>query len=71
MGKHETGVLVVADGLGGLPRGGDASQQMVESLSQSKIKESVDPVVACLESVNESLVSESQWKWDDSVCSHD
>ena len=55
--EGETGVLVVADGLGGLPRGGDASQQMVESLSHPKIKESVDPVVACLEMVNESLVS--------------
>ena len=55
--EGETGVLVVADGLGGLPRGGDASQQMVESLGHPKIKESVDPVVACLESVNESLVS--------------
>ena len=55
--EGETGVLVVADGLGGLPRGGDASHQMVESLGHPKIKESVDPVVACLESVNESLVS--------------
>ena len=55
--EGETRVLVVADGLGGLPRGGDASQQMVESLGHPKIKESVDPVVACLESVNESLVS--------------
>ncbi|SVC93326.1 uncharacterized protein METZ01_LOCUS346180, partial [marine metagenome] len=55
--KGETVVLVVADGLGGLPRGGDASHRMVESLSQPKIKESVDPVVACLESVNKSLVS--------------
>ena len=53
----KTEVLVVADGLGGLPRGGDASQQMVESLSKPKIKENVDPVVACLESVNASLVS--------------
>ena len=55
--KGETEVLVVADGLGGLPRGGDASQQMVESLSNPKIVESADPVVACLNSVNESLVS--------------
>ena len=55
--EGKTGVLVVADGLGGLPRGGDASQQMVESLSHPKIRENVDPVVACLESVNESLVS--------------
>ena len=54
--EGKTGVLVVADGLGGLPRGGDASQQMVESLSHPKIKKSVVPVVACLESVNESLV---------------
>ena len=53
----KTEVLVVADGLGGLPRGGDASQQMVESLSHPKFNESVDPVVACLEYVNESLVS--------------
>ena len=55
--EGETRVLVVADGLGGLPRGGDASQQMVESLSHPEFMESVDPVVACLESVNESLVS--------------
>ena len=55
--EGETGVLVVADGLGGLPRGGDASHQLVENLSHPIIKESVDPVVACLESVNESLVS--------------
>jgi len=55
--EGEIGVLVVADGLGGLPRGGDASQQMVENLSHPKIKDSVDPVIACLESVNESLVS--------------
>lgn len=55
--EGKTVVLVVADGLGGLPRGGDASQQMVESLCHPKIKESVDPVVACLESVNEMLVS--------------
>ena len=50
-------VLVIADGLGGLPGGGDASQQMVKSFSHPKIKESVDPVVDCLKSVNESLVS--------------
>jgi len=55
--EGETRVLVVADGLGGLPRGGDASQQMVESLSNTKFLESADPVVACLDSVNESLVS--------------
>ena len=55
--EGETGVLVVADGLGGLPRGGDASQQMVDSLRHPNFTESVDPVVSCLESVNESLVS--------------
>ena len=55
--EGKTAVLVVADGLGGLPRGGDASQQMVEGLSNPMIKKSGDPVAACFESVNKSLVS--------------
>ena len=53
-------VLAVADGLGGLPQGGDASRKVVEGLSQPNFTETPDPIVACLESVNETVVSDNR-----------
>ncbi len=55
--KGNTGVLAVADGLGGLPRGEDASRRVVESLANPTTAGGINSVVACLESANESLVS--------------
>ena len=51
------GVLAVADGLGGLPQGGDASRQVIEGLSHARIQENINLVIPCLQSVNKSLVS--------------
>jgi serine/threonine protein phosphatase PrpC len=54
--QANVGVLAIADGLGGLPGGAEASRRMIESLSSSSSAEGVDPVIPCLESVNEDLI---------------
>jgi len=53
------GLLVVADGLGGLPRGGETSKKIIEGLRKPKIEKDVDPVISCLQSVNNSLITEN------------
>jgi len=54
--QDEAGVLAVADGVGGLPGGSEASSQVIETLNRPLSIEGVDPVISCLETVNEDLI---------------
>ncbi|SVE60952.1 uncharacterized protein METZ01_LOCUS513806, partial [marine metagenome] len=58
--KRAVGVLAVADGLGGLPGGGAASQMMIESLNSPLLAEDIDPVTSCVKSVNKVLVRDGK-----------
>ena len=52
----EFGVLAVADGVGGLPGGGQASRQVIEKLRDPPAEDDSDPVASRLEAANEAFL---------------
>ncbi len=54
--SRELGVVAVADGVGGLPGGGQASRQVIESLRDTPAEDYNHSVVSRLKSANESFL---------------